>query len=366
MPNYSEEIKKTGFILENSISRQLKNNNWNIISNKYYEDDVEESIREIDILAYKVTQINDFHLYTALIISCKKSEENAWALISRDINLEEPNSNWWPLHVWSNDTVINQILNIEGINKEYYNFMHLENEINIMQPPAVDIFAFQQMNKSNGKPQNDKNIFSSITTLMKAQSYEMSALKSRIRKKCIYQFNLLSIIDSDLIKLHINEDDTISQQSIDSEQIIARYIINKKDDFYRIRFITSNAFKDYINSFDKLHTGNIKLFNSKRELWLTNSVSDFRKIQILKNDFIDEIVNYIVDASEWNITEREVKNSAFLVYNNSKIRIFISDNEVINQRLNSNIILQERTKYYLQKIFRYTGEYYYSSDSLPF
>jgi hypothetical protein len=73
-PPYAEEIKKTGFVLENQVAQTVKSSGWTVISNKYYVDDSEESVREIDLIAYKCTRVQHFDVYTTLIISCKKSE----------------------------------------------------------------------------------------------------------------------------------------------------------------------------------------------------------------------------------------------------------------------------------------------------
>ena len=72
MSNYVEGIKKTGFILEHQIVTSLQNEGWAIINNKYYEDDLHHTIREIDIVAYKADLVDDVYVYTTLIISCKK------------------------------------------------------------------------------------------------------------------------------------------------------------------------------------------------------------------------------------------------------------------------------------------------------
>jgi hypothetical protein len=95
---FEDEIRKTGFVLENRVAQELKANGWTVISNKYYVDDSEETVREIDLVAYKSTRVQRFDVYTTLIISCKKSDSNAWALLARDINLKDPNSDFWPLH----------------------------------------------------------------------------------------------------------------------------------------------------------------------------------------------------------------------------------------------------------------------------
>lgn len=79
---FSENIKSTGFILENKISKILISNKWNVINNKYYIDDVAKIAREIDIIAYKATKIEDIYVYTSLIISCKKNDEK-FGLYSR-------------------------------------------------------------------------------------------------------------------------------------------------------------------------------------------------------------------------------------------------------------------------------------------
>ena len=79
---FAAEICKTGFVLENQIAQTLKAAGWTVISNKYYVDDFEESVREIDLIAYKVSKVKHLDVYTALIISCKKSESNAWALLA--------------------------------------------------------------------------------------------------------------------------------------------------------------------------------------------------------------------------------------------------------------------------------------------
>lgn len=73
----SAAISHTGFPLEHYICTVLKNHQWNIISNRYYIDDVKGTEREIDIIAYKVSEcIDNVQYITSLVVSCKKSEEN--------------------------------------------------------------------------------------------------------------------------------------------------------------------------------------------------------------------------------------------------------------------------------------------------
>lgn len=165
----SAEIRKTGFVLENQIAQELKAANWTVISNKYYVDDSEETVREIDLVAYRVGRVQHFDVYTVLIISCKKSDSNLWALLARDINLKDPNSDWWPLHAWSNDRALSYQLAEAGKARRYHEQVATLGVVEALSVPAVEVFAFQEMDRASGKPQNDKPIFSAVTSLMKAQ-----------------------------------------------------------------------------------------------------------------------------------------------------------------------------------------------------
>lgn len=63
-PPFAAEIRKTGFVLENEVAQVLKRSGWTVISNKYYVDDSEETVREIDLVAYHVPKVQHFDVYT--------------------------------------------------------------------------------------------------------------------------------------------------------------------------------------------------------------------------------------------------------------------------------------------------------------
>ena len=67
-------IAKSGFVLEHKVSDLLRAHKWSVINDKYYLDDVQESAREIDLVAYKISRRSDFLVYTALILSCNRGE----------------------------------------------------------------------------------------------------------------------------------------------------------------------------------------------------------------------------------------------------------------------------------------------------
>ena len=107
-------IKKSGFPLEYQTALELKRAGWTVISSKYYLDDTTQTPREIDLIAYKVSKVHGFQVYTTLIVSCKKAEHDTWALLSRDADRTNPNTDWWPLHLWSNNQAINHQIGRPG------------------------------------------------------------------------------------------------------------------------------------------------------------------------------------------------------------------------------------------------------------
>lgn len=118
------------------------------------------------------------------------------------------------------------------------------------------------MDKQTGAPRNQANIFNSLTSLMKAQSYELTSLPQRRKEPAIYQFNLLSVVDSDLVRLHF-KGTAVTATEVDSEHYIARYIIRRTPTVSRIRFLRAQAFEKTLPDYDRLHSANCKWFSSR-------------------------------------------------------------------------------------------------------
>jgi hypothetical protein len=246
MEFYKEEIKKTGFVLEYAVGKILEKCNWTVINNRYYIDDTSNVDREIDILAYKVKEIDGIRYYTALIISCKKSQEHAWAFLTRKINDIDPNIERYPLSNWTNDERLNLMINNFKNNDEIKKYFD-KDFINIIYNSDKKVFAFQQLSKKNGSPQNDKAIYDSIITSIKALEFEKNS-KSRKKdnKKSFYNFNIISIFDGEMIELFFEEDE-ITQYEINNIKYINRHFINRIDNFYRVHFIDLKVYHSLLN-----------------------------------------------------------------------------------------------------------------------
>jgi hypothetical protein len=365
--NLSAQIAKTGFVLENRIAQVLKAAKWTVISNKYYVDDAEESVREIDLIAYQATRVQHFDVYTTLVISCKKSESNAWAFLARDIDLKDPNSDWQPLHAWSNDKALAHQLLGAGCAKSYHDGITQRGVTNVLKTPDVEVFAFQEMNKVSGAPQNDKNIFTAVTSLMKAQAYELGVLAQRKKTPSIYQFNLLSIVDADLVRLMFSGD-SVDANPVESEHYIARYIIRKRETFSRIRFLTADAFATALAEYGSLHVANCQWFDSECNAFYQDIVADRKRVDVLIEDFRKQVGREI----RWPLlrsNHEALEVSAINLYWNGpddSLRIWAPFGSEGAKLLNEDSKVKSHVANALQSIYRYSGPFQFEDDDIPF
>lgn len=349
------------------MAQELKAAKWTVISNKYYVDDAEESVREIDLIAYQATRVQHFDVYTTLIISCKKSETNAWALLARDIDLKDPNSDWQPLHAWSNDKALAHQLLGTGFAKRYHDGVAGLGVANALRTPRVEVFAFQEMNKTSGAPQNDKNIFTAVTSLMKAQAYELGALPQRKKTPAIYQFNLLSIVDADIVRLMFSGS-SIEATSVESEHYIARYIVKKREAFSRIRFLSADSFATALPDYGALHSANCQWFDSECNAFYRDIASDAKRLNVLLDDFRKQ-AGYEI---RWALLRNNVKapdaSSINLYWDESSnsLNIWAPFGTEGASLLNGDAKAKKAATDALQSVYRYSGSFVFEDEDIPF
>jgi len=326
-------------------------------------------VREIDLLAYKVSIVKDFSLYTALIISCKKNESNAWALLSRPVEEQDPNYNWRPFKGWSNHPALQYYMKGKNWPHNYHEKLSKECP-ELFQPPPVDVFAFQEMNKASGSVQNDKAIFSSITSLMKAQSYEMSTLEGRQKnKKRLYQFNLVSLIDSDLVRVFF-EGDKIESSFVDSEDYLCRYILNSEEAIARIKFVTAKSFPEVIKDYSKLHSKNKEVFSEYYDKFYSDAYKVWQKANLLMGDFRNAIRSDLTAARHRYDRKFIAFSDVGTYWHTEEKRLVIElHHESITLPMIDSLNRDEALKGVVTKalvdIFHYDGEYTFE-EGIPF
>lgn len=361
------EIRKTGFVLENAVANRLKDEGWTVISGKYYVDDVsEETVREIDLLAYRVSKFEQIDVYTVLIISCKKSDGNVWALLARGANLNDPNTDWYPLHVWSNDPALSHQLTRPSKARSYHDEVTALGAAEAVGVPKVDVFAFQEMSRTTGKPANDKAIFSAITTLVKAQAYELNVLPDRKKTPSVYQFNLLSVVGSEMYRLMFDDAGDISCAPIDSEDYLARYIVRKRDSFSRIRFVTESGVDRTLAAYRALHTANGKWFESEHRAFYADVMKDDERIRSLLAQFVKRVrflINWRAEEAFKGVEMGEPTLSWNAFDSEVKVGYFVPEN--VLGWLNGHEEIRKHVRDALASIYRYTGAFSFERD-VPF
>lgn len=363
---FESEIRKTGFVLENRIAQVLQKAGWSVISNKYYVDDAEETVREIDLVAYRVNKVRHFNVYTTLVISCKKSESNVWALLARRADHSSINWDWWPLHAWTNDRALHYELTQADVGRRYHEQVSAKGVTEALALPLFEVFAFQEMDRTSGVPRNDKAIFSAVTSLMKAQAYELAALPQRRKDPAVYQFNLLSIVDADLLRLEFS-DGNIAAKYIDSEHYITRYIIGKKETFARVRFLRADSFEQQLDDYLRLHQANIAWFSENHDRYFADVIEKADKREVLLDDFRREVgwrLAHVVSKARIGEYASHPVDLDWVPLTRKAVVQIPADSQVA-AFLNGDGEAREAVAVALRKIYRYEGDFEFEPD-IPF
>ncbi|MDX2069991.1 MAG: hypothetical protein SFV55_16310 [Haliscomenobacter sp.] len=368
LQKYADNIKKTGYVLEYQISRILLDHKWSVINNRYYIDDISNEMREIDIIAYRVKEIADVRYYTTLLISSKKSEDNNWAFLTKSINKNDPNLEYYPLYNWSNNDELRYMFDNSKWRGNLLDSIEKDDKLSSVFELNDYLFAFQEMKKNGATAQNDKPIYSSVSSLIKALSYEIKSLNNRVQYSAHYSFHLLSVADTDFVKIHFQGNNEIECSEIQDIKYLNRFIVNSKDDFYRVHFIKFTHFEEILKSYDYLFEWDFNFFSQLREAFKSNLVKDWKKLdyKLSKNSnaFISSIKSYLpkelavlAGISELIVVYEQIEQ---------KLRIFICDNIYVVNFLNENSKVKRVVKKMLKDYFFYEGEFFFSDDDLPF
>ncbi len=363
---YKDNIKVTGFALEYKVSKLLQDSKWTVINNRYYLDDVTEQVREIDLIAYKATEVKNTIVYNVLIISCKKSEKNLWAFLTKKYNFNDPNINFQPSLLWSNNKVLKELTSEKTWANDLNNKIKSESFYENIFKLNNQVFAFQEMDKSSGKVQNDKPIFDSISTLIKAYSYELNSLEKRRSDDCVYNFNLISIAETDFLELLFNVND-IDANEISEIKYLNRFIVNKGDDYFRVNFYTYDCFSTVLNDYNKLADWNNSFFDSIIDDFYVDIFNDKRRY-FFKKEFDEAIswrIHNFLEHSQY-IPNENICVADFVKKDNILLlEIYgIAEEAVVD--MNKDKDLLKTTKNHLGKYYRYSGEIKFVYTELPF
>lgn len=369
-----EAVEKTGYDFEHHVYEMLKINGWQVISNRYYIDDVKGIEREIDLLAYKVVKdSNDILFYTILIISCKKAKESLWVFLTRQKPERDPNTEYLLVENDTTDKRLALMLknNQEEIKDALYTSPQMASLFETLHIP----FAFQQINVNSFKLEDDKRIYDSIITTIKALEYEKgNSGRRRIdsAKGCFYNFNLLSIFDGKMCEVFFHEDGKVVSE-IPEIKYINRHIVGTTESFYRVHFISKDSLPMQLDLYNELHLHNKKIYPQLINEFYNNIFNDSEKVDIHWEEFCKAIrghFNYELIYTLGFKTDNRTNNFTY-DYEDGILKIHFdgyhdADSSDLLERVNKHAGLKELVQKTLKRIYRYDGSFVLDNDYLPF
>ncbi|WP_311238389.1 MULTISPECIES: hypothetical protein [unclassified Xanthomonas] len=355
-------LQGTGFILEHETAQAFQKKKWSTISGRFYLDDVDGRARELDLIAYKVKSSQDLDVSTVILVSCKKDAKNTVAFLSRSRPKVDPNADWEPVHIWTKSEPLKSHL-ADGAWKDNYLNSNPKVKESILSPKR-DIFAFQLVSE-NGTPQNDKPIFDSITSLMKAMDHEISQLNYKGKKnKRLYQFILCTIFDAPMVDAQF---EYVPTKVVKLSRLIyfSRYIVNKIDSSALVHFVRADRTDKFIDDLDVLHKHNAEFFQAKVE-------DAYKAITTSK-----EIRKYFATRFSWDIRWKlngrlrnlgrkgvHVSKIGISYYQEAlRIEVDISENDA--KLLDADLEAREELAEILLEKMRYKGPFTIEED-IPF
>lgn len=359
--NRIEGIKRTGYALEFEISNILRSKGWNIINNRYYVDEKKE--REIDILAYKVIIIDEgVYFYSTLIISCKKNEECEFCFFTKDKIVGDPNIDYYPMKYWSNIPIfLDQIEKRDKI--KYLSILEKEDFFKKTYSTDKQIFAFQMLDKKNCKPQNDKPIYDSIISLIKAYESEKKSLKKRKKEKVYYDFSLITVIEGDIIEAYFNNKNEIKIiENREELKYVNRHIIDESENFYKIHFIKKEKFENILEDYENQTKYTAENLKTDYEEYFKKfpSKHNYSVMRISISEFITELQGTF-DAISLPEEIKHVYSSYDINEKELSLDFGIKINEYLNNsgngewgHLREGFIDEVKKK--LKKIYKYDGK----------
>lgn len=360
LQKYIEQIKNSGFPLEHWASSLLRKEGWIVTTNRYYIDSDDKKPREMDIVAFKLANLDRFKVKTVLMISCKKSQNSVWGFLRRSFPEYGNQINLFPVNIISKYPSVNFSLPGWGWPREFCQFMNKNGLSNWFGIPQHDVFAYQQISTSDkARKLHDSDIYGSTMQLIKAQAYEM-ADRHHVDNREIVQFNLISLTEGDFVAFNFNDNEDIDAENIYEQVSLASYKIDNCDNDSRIIYITKKKFEENVSLFSRIHELNTEYFTLKENEFRNDAIFDSAKINIFRQEFVSRIERYILKCTtSFNnppYTVPKLKIHLSPAKGNEKPLVEISSHNTEILEAASSLPVKERIKREIEYFWGYSGD----------
>ena len=265
--NDLEKIKKalakTGHVFEHQIGALFEDRGWMIIPNKFYVDRDDNKGREIDLVAYRISEVaNNTAYITVVVIEAKQSNKTKWVFFTKGGYQGDINMNTAPLYYHNEIEEVGRYLSQQAL---------LDG---MMEREQIDLFNFPRKAYTFSEVTDDRKgsqsggsffravatntIYNSIFGVIKAQMSELDFYRNRKiakNEKRFYMILPLVVFNGELVEAQISPDGEIDLQETQEIQYVNRYRSLAYDNFYTANIIRRDILPRYIETYTDIHHG---------------------------------------------------------------------------------------------------------------
>ena len=306
------------------------------------------------------------------MISCKKSDKYLWAFLTRKVKETDPNIDPLPIEYITNSGIL-KIQQSERKFKDYVlQYMNSDQTLVRVHSVTNNIFAFQEIDEVKGVPQNDRNIYESVISSIKAMEYEKKAALSRKKQPVVYLFHLVSVFCGNMVEVDMSDNLQIDQSN--HLKYLNRFIIDNKEGFHIVHFVSRNVLDEVVSFFDDYHKINVDLHKQYIDHFRKNFLQEYAYRNLFRVKIEHELLQKIRSHVRWIYRFDDIEIPRIHMFSDEKymtLRIALPvENDEIIERLNSDEQLMSDTESVLQKLARYSGRIIYVKydefEDIPF
>jgi hypothetical protein len=265
-PGELEKIKKalakTGHVFEHQIGALFEERGWMIIPNKFYLDRDDEKGKEIDLVAYRISEVRDQTVYiTVVVIEAKQSNKNNWVFFTKGGYLGDINMHTAPLYYHNEIEEVgrylsqNALLAGMGERDQLHLFAHPRKAYTFSEV-ADDRRPGQQSSFYRAVASN--NVYNAIFGVIKAMMSELDFYRNRKiarNEKRFYLVFPLVVFNGNILEGQIGAGGDVDLQEAQEIQYVNRYRSSAYDNFYSANIIRQDALPRYIDIYNAIHDG---------------------------------------------------------------------------------------------------------------
>lgn len=254
-------LSKTGHLFEHQIGALFEGKGWMIIPNKFYIDRDDNKGREIDLVAYKITEIRDETAYiTVVVIEAKQSSKNKWVFFTKGGYSGDINMHTAPLYYHNEIEEVGRYLSPNVL----LNGMAEREQIDLFNFPRKAYTFAEITDDREGAGASffravaTNTIYNAIFGVIKAQMSELDFYRNRRiarNEKRFYTVFPLVVFNGDIIEAQTGPDGNLDLAEVQEVQYVNRYRSPAYDNFHSVNIIRSDTLPHYIDLYSNIHAG---------------------------------------------------------------------------------------------------------------